>query len=64
MTFDDEYRDEATADSVVVGGYQPIDFATDVRALTPFACNLNGSIDLTREESGSSTFESQTYLGR
>ena len=40
MTFDDEYRDEATADSVAVGGYQPIDFATDVRAPAPIRLQL------------------------
>jgi hypothetical protein len=32
MTFDDEFRDEATADSIAAGAYQPIEFATDVRA--------------------------------
>ena len=50
MNFDDEHRDEATIDSAAAGGYQPIDFATDVRALTPLPCNLSGSTDLTRED--------------
>jgi hypothetical protein len=50
MIFNDEYRDEATVDNVAVGGYQPIDFATDVRTLIPLPCNLSGSTDLTREE--------------
>jgi hypothetical protein len=31
MTFDDGFRDEATADSVTAGVYQPVDFTTDVR---------------------------------
>jgi len=43
MTFDDEFRDEATANSVAAGAYQPIDFATDVRTLIPLPCGLNAT---------------------
>ena len=35
MTFEREFRDEATADNVAAGAYKPIDFATDVRAPIP-----------------------------